>query len=200
MSSTLWRTRVTASLDHAVSSRLRVVLKPYAATGRHKELVSSRNVMGCKQPWNLHPSKVRPGANFLPQSGTAIVAVLGQDLPLILYEALVAAILAILILYYQQRPRGWSARDLVQTDSHVWLDPTDSAGLLVNSPNSSILSWKWDATMAYVNEPPAGHAVNVEIVDGVSTLDLIFKATCDIPAGTELFLDYGRTYDRSSYK
>lgn len=91
-------------------------------------------------------------------------------------------------------------RYVFQTDSHVWLDPTDSAGLLVNSPNSSILSWKWDATMAYVNEPPAGHAVNVEIVDGVSTLDLIFKATCDIPAGTELFLDYGRTYDRSSYK
>lgn len=121
MSSTLWRTRVTASLDHAVSSRLRVVLKPYAATGRHKELVSSRNVMGCKQPWNLHPSKVRPGANFLPQSGTAIVAVLGQDLPLILYEALVAAILAILILYYQQRPRGWSARDLVQVGPHASL-------------------------------------------------------------------------------
>ncbi|KAL3138036.1 hypothetical protein ABBQ38_005269 [Trebouxia sp. C0009 RCD-2024] len=232
--------------------QLRVVLKPYTATDRHKVFVSSRCVLGSKQPLNLHPSKVRPGASLKVQSGTAIFAVLRQDLPLILYEALVAAILATFILYYQQRPRGWSARDLIQvgespvagqglfatvsiskgqvlgaypgvprsadsmlqkasvapnckryvfqTDSHVWLDPTDSAGLLIHSPNSSILSWKWDASMADVNEPPAGRAVNVEIVDGVSNLDLIFRATCDIPAGSELFLDYGKTYDRSSYK
>lgn len=91
-------------------------------------------------------------------------------------------------------------RYVFQTDSQVWLDPTDSAGLLVNKPNGSSLLWKWDATMAYVNEPPSGHAVNVEIVDGVSHLDLIFKATCDIPAGSEFFLDYGKTYDRSSYR
>ena len=91
-------------------------------------------------------------------------------------------------------------RYVFQTDLRIWLDPTDAAGLLVSKPNGSVLSWKWDASMAYVNEPPAGHAVNVEIVDGVDNLDLIFKATCDIPAGTEIFLDYGKTYDRSSYK
>lgn len=91
-------------------------------------------------------------------------------------------------------------RYVFQTDSQIWLDPTDSAGLLVNKPSGSVLQWKWDATMAYVNEPPIGHAVNVEIVDGVDNLDLIFKATHDIPAGSEIFLDYGKTYDRSLYK
>ena len=91
-------------------------------------------------------------------------------------------------------------RYVFQTDSQAWLDPTDSAGLLVKKPGGSVLHWKWDATMAYVNEPPTGRAVNVEIVDGVNDFDLIFRATCDIPAGSEIFLDYGKTYDRSSYK
>lgn len=121
MSSTLWHIRVAASLDQAVSSQLRVVLKPYTATDRHKVFVSSRCVLGSKQPLNLHPSKVRPGASLKVQSGTAIFAVLRQDLPLILYEALVAAILATFILYYQQRPRGWSARDLIQAGPHTSL-------------------------------------------------------------------------------
>lgn len=90
-------------------------------------------------------------------------------------------------------------RYVFQTESNVWLDPTNSAGLLVNNPNSSIFSWSSDASMAYVNEPPRGYAVNVTIVDGINNLDLVFRATCDIPAGSELFLDYGKTYDRSSY-
>ena len=91
-------------------------------------------------------------------------------------------------------------RYVFQTDSQIWLDPTDSAGLLVTKPNGSGIHWKWDATMAYVNEPPIGHAVNVEIVDGRDNLDLLFKATRDISAGSEFFLDYGKTYDRSLYK
>lgn len=226
----------------------------------------------------MHLTRVRLG-NWHVRSGTVTLAALQQSLPLglplILYEALTAVLLAILILNYQQRPRGWSNNSLVQarphrmllapefmndltvllqfqvgespvagqglfasvditkgqvlgtypgvprsadsmlqkasaapnckryvfqTDSQLWLDPTDSAGLLVDKPNGSVIRWKWDATMAYVNEPPIGHAVNVEIVDGVDNLDLIFKATRDIPAGNEIFLDYGKTYDRSLYK
>lgn len=240
-------------------------------------LPNNQGSLGFRNRLSLHSSKVPLGAIFEVQSGAVDVTALQQSLPLgwplVLYEALAAVVLAILILNYQQRPRGWSNLDLVQARSHntplpselladlrycfqvgespvagqglfatvditkgqvlgaypgvprsaesmlqkasafpnckryvfqtdlqVWLDPTDSAGLLVNKPNGSVLHWKWDASMASVNEPPTGHAVNVEIVDGVNDLDLIFKATRDIPAGSEIFLDYGKTYDRSSYK
>lgn len=235
--------------------------------------------LGFKNGLSSQPRKVRLGAIFELQSDPADVTALQQilplGLPLVLYEALAAVILAILILNYQQRPRGWSNHDLVQvryhstplpsesvadvsvllyfqvgespvagqglfatvditkgqvlgaypgvprsaesmlqkasavpnckryvfqTDSQVWLDPTDAAGLLVTKPNGSVLCWKWDASMAYVNEPPTGQAVNVKIVDGVNDLDLMFTATRDIPAGSEVFLDYGKTYDRSLYK
>ena len=91
-------------------------------------------------------------------------------------------------------------RYVFQTDSCMWLDPTDTAGLLVDNPGFPVLSWGCDARMAYINEPPQGRAVNVEIVDGADSLDLVFKASQHISAGSELFLDYGRTYDRSSYK
>lgn len=71
------------------------------------------------------PTKIRPGANLQVQSGIADVGALRQSLPLelpwVLYEALAGAILAILILIYQQRPRGWSNRDLVQARPHMWL-------------------------------------------------------------------------------
>ena len=235
--------------------------------------------LGFKNRLTSHSSNANLGAIYKLQSGCADVTVLQQSLPLVLplvlYEALTAVLLAIVIINYQQRPRGWSNHGLVQvgshstplpseviadvsvllhfqvgespvagqglfatvditkgqvlgaypgvprsaesmlqkasavpnckryvfqTDSQVWLDPTDAAGLLMTKPNGSVLRWKWDASMAYVNEPPTGHAVNVEIVDGVNNLDLIFKATRDITAGSEVFLDYGKTYDRSSYK
>lgn len=63
-------------------------------------------------------AKVLLGADFQVQSGTVSLAALQQSpplgLPLILYEALTAVLLAILILNYQQRPRGWSNESLVQ--------------------------------------------------------------------------------------
>ncbi len=87
-------------------------------------------------------------------------------------------------------------RYVFQTSSHVWLDPTDDAGLL----SSKLNLWRCDVSMAYMNEPPIGCAVNVEIVDGTDHLNLTFKTICDVPPGTELFLVYGRNYDRSSYE
>ena len=74
-----------------------------------------------------------------------------------------------------------------------YLDPTDQDGL----PFQRLL---WiDASMAFVNEPPVGLSVNMVIVDGKSHYDLLFVSSKDIPAGAELYLDYGRLYDRSSY-
>ena len=91
-------------------------------------------------------------------------------------------------------------RYVFNTSSHIWLDPTDNAGVLSSQLNLSFLGLTCDVSMAYMNEPPTGYVVNVEIVDGIDKLDLVFMTTCDIQAGTELFLDYGKTYDRSSYK
>lgn len=123
MSSTFRLTYFTAS--HNASPQLRLAVKLCVVCGRHRDSVSLclgrlRCVafLGVKLPLNLYPSKVRPGAKSQVQSGLADVAVLGgylpPGLPSALYEALVAAILAIWIISYQQRPRGWSARDLVQ--------------------------------------------------------------------------------------
>lgn len=92
-----------------------------------------------------------------------------------------------------------SKRYVFQSSDNVWLDPTDKDGLLTSKLCPSFLGLRCDVSMAYMNEPPLSCGVNVEIVDGVDSLDLLFVSTCDISAGTELFLDYGRTYDRSSY-
>lgn len=165
-------------------------------------------------------------------------------------EAVVAALLALLLLVFQQRPRGWCNHTFVkvaqsqtagqgvfanrdisqgtvigaypgvpcttermlqkatiapnckryvfQTTSNVWLDPTDSRGELTGQ--SPFPGWNFDVSMAYMNEPPVGQSVNVQIVDGKDDLDLMFQTSCDISAGDELFLDYGSRYDRSGYQ
>jgi len=93
-----------------------------------------------------------------------------------------------------------SRRYVFQSTSCIWLDPTDQAGLLSSKLGFPLLGPSCDVSMAYMNEPPLGCAVNVEIVDGADSLDLRFVTTCDIQAGTELFLDYGQSYDRSAYR
>ena len=247
----------------------------------HAWLISSGRAAKVRGQGFLQPARTGPSFRLQARASITDSVVLGQSLPLglplLLYEALAAALFYLLIVGYKERARGWSNRDLIkartcvhvqifavklkqshhqsvavfqvgqspvagqgvfasvdlgegqmlgaypgvprsansmlrkasmapnckryvfQSESNVWLDPTNSAGLLVNNPNFSIFSWSADASMAYVNEPPRGYAVNVEIVNGVNNLDIIFRAVCDIPAGSELFLDYGRTYDRSSY-
>jgi len=58
-----------------------------------------------------------------------------------------------------------------------------------------------DPTLAYVNEPPRGSGgTNVAAISGADVTEILFAATCNIDAGAELFIDYGRTYDRSSYR
>ena len=88
-----------------------------------------------------------------------------------------------------------------QISSNLWLDPTDSTG----SPSSKLLAfipfWRTDISMAYVNEPPVGQTVNVEISDAAdsNSPDLQFVATQSIDPGEELFIDYGSVYNRSNY-
>jgi hypothetical protein len=55
--------------------------------------------------------------------------------------------------------------------------------------------------LAYVNEPLAGsQGCNLSYADNdKDPCDVRFVAVCDIAAGEELFIDYGRLYDRSAY-
>jgi hypothetical protein len=53
--------------------------------------------------------------------------------------------------------------------------------------------------MAYVNEPTVGSSVNVDITDGLDG-DVVFRAVRTLHKDEELFIDYGRMYDRSTYK
>ena len=82
------------------------------------------------------------------------------------------------------------------------LDPTDASGALSPTPAPG-LPWPLpvDVSLAYINEPPmdAG-GTNVTVEDDPSDdSGLICVAARDIEAGEELFMDYGVTYDRSTY-
>jgi SET domain-containing protein len=60
-----------------------------------------------------------------------------------------------------------------------------------------------DITLSLVNEPPknASLGINVCVEDDPNDPDgLIFVADREIMAGEELFIDYGRDYDRSGYQ
>lgn len=49
-----------------------------------------------------------------------------------------------------------------------------------------------DPTLAFVNEPPpGGSGCNVTVENGGSPLELVFKTIVTIPAGDEIFVDYG---------
>jgi hypothetical protein len=57
-----------------------------------------------------------------------------------------------------------------------------------------------DPTMAFVNEPSAGGSgCNARVEDGGGPRQVHFVAAVDIAAGKEIFIDYGTSYDRSSY-
>ena len=87
----------------------------------------------------------------------------------------------------------------------VILDPTDHTGLPSPRPVPTRLFWPFDVdcTLSYVNEPSIdlGVGVNVVVEDDRSDprVGLVFLADRDIAAGEELFIDYGVSYDRSSY-
>ena len=88
-----------------------------------------------------------------------------------------------------------------QISSDLWLDPTDNTGSLSSKLIGFMPFWTTDISMAYVNEPPVGQTVNVEISDATDSKnpDLQFVTTQNIDPGQELFIDYGNVYNRSSY-
>ena len=89
------------------------------------------------------------------------------------------------------------------SDGRQVLDPTDASGKLLEpiplfEPLPRLLpSLAVPTTLALINEPPPGADVNIDTFE--QGAELTFVTNRDIREGEELFLDYGQTYDRSSY-
>eukprot|EP00976_Prorocentrum_cordatum_P026929 546900-Prorocentrum_minimum.AAC.2 len=108
-------------------------------------------------------------------------------------------------------------------DKGNYLDPTDADGNVSTLPGpGSFWCFPVDVTLTRVNEPPTGQAsinvvrvvariirnINVHSKNAHSTSEtedtegghgIQYVACRDIMAGEELFIDYGRSYDRSKY-
>lgn len=114
-------------------------------------------------------------------------------------------------------------RDVPSCETYVWrftddlfvVDPTDTDGRLPDecrggswrTPLSGVilnvlspmLSLERSTVLARINEPPMGADCNVRSTENLETREVLFAISRDVTAGEELFMDYGLTYDRSSY-
>ena len=81
------------------------------------------------------------------------------------------------------------------------LDPTDWTGAPSKIPVPGLPWLPVDITLAFANEPPKNSpGVNVTVEDDPKDDEgLIFVSIVSIPAGAEIFVDYGLDYDRSGY-
>lgn len=87
-----------------------------------------------------------------------------------------------------------------QTSGGYFLDPTGLDGHPSTQPRPGLPWLPIDTLLAFVNEPPPGRLTNVSVVDGRNDFELVFVVTADVAAGEELFLDYGKHFDRSGYQ
>ena len=81
----------------------------------------------------------------------------------------------------------------------LYLDPTDASGAVSSRPGPGLPWLAIDPMLAYINEPRPGSSVNVSILDEGSAREVRFVAARAIHPGDELYIDYGRQYDRSGY-
>ena len=95
--------------------------------------------------------------------------------------------------------RGRCKRYMWAVDSHRVLDPTNDDGELELKLKFWLGLKSVDTMVARINEPVHGSNCNVYThVSGDGKLVEVF-AERDIFADTELFMDYGNTFDRSTY-
>jgi hypothetical protein len=99
------------------------------------------------------------------------------------------------------------------SDNQFVIDPTNTVGDIEDScrggnpgmPLSmlyfkSVLSFmQVPTTLCRINEPPKGKDVNVFTDEDRETRTVSFSLERDVYEGEELFIDYGLSYDRSSY-
>lgn len=79
----------------------------------------------------------------------------------------------------------------------VVLDPTNKFGILDLELSYLFGMFKVPTTIARINEPPPGKDCNV--ATNVVGAQVIVTADRDIFSDEELFMDYGRSYDRTDY-
>jgi len=100
------------------------------------------------------------------------------------------------------------------TDNSSYIDPTNALGNieeLCYGGSSAVPGSVWihekllsglatPTLLARINEPViGGPGCNVFSREDLESRSVTFYASVPIPAGTELFMDYGLTYDRSQY-
>lgn len=95
----------------------------------------------------------------------------------------------------------------------IFGDPTDFKGQIQNvcqggsqdTPLSlffmeNVVKWSVPTILTRINEPPPGFGgCNVRAVEDLESREVLFELTREVYEGEELFMDYGLTYDRSSY-
>ncbi len=100
------------------------------------------------------------------------------------------------------------------TDNEDYIDPTDQNGKLgdvcLGGSDDYPLSYfiheillrfySTSTALTRINEPAiGGPGCNVRSDENLSTRQVVFSLSRDVVAGEELFMDYGLTYDRTSY-
>lgn len=101
------------------------------------------------------------------------------------------------------------------TDNESCIDPTNKDGLLLDKcyggtddyPVSYFIHEillrfiSVPTLLARINEPPiGGGGCNVRVTENLDSREVVFELSRDVVEGEELFMDYGLTYDRSSYE
>ena len=106
-----------------------------------------------------------------------------------------------------------------QCEGYIWrfsdneriIDPTNAEGILEDTCRGGnpsmplsrawhkILNLQTPTTLCRINEPPLGRDVNVVTDEDREKRQVVFSLERDVYEGEEFFLDYGVTYDRSSY-
>ena len=84
------------------------------------------------------------------------------------------------------------------------LDPTGFDGVLCEPlPALTLAPWltlgAQPTTICLINEPAPGSLVNMRVDETEDGLDALLVTGRPIAAGEELYLDYGKKYDRSDY-
>ena len=104
----------------------------------------------------------------------------------------------------QAEARAGGCAVLLGAGLHRVLDPTGFDGVLCEPlPALTLAPWltigAQPTTICLINEPAPGSLVNMRVDETEDGLDALLVTGRPIAAGEELYLDYGKKYDRSDY-
>jgi hypothetical protein len=100
------------------------------------------------------------------------------------------------------------------SDNRMVIDPTDEFGVLNKMCSGGSPDWfgsyflfqtlfkvffEKDTMLARANEPPLMSDCNIYVIEDIKQRKVTFLTSRDVFSGEELYLDYGKTYDRTMY-